>query len=104
MKAIINGKRYDTKTAELIHEWGNGYLPNDFNYREKNLYRTKAGKWFVHHEGGAMTDMAEPAGSNSVAGGSSIEPITDEQAFTFLCEHGGEGAAEKWFPDKIQDA
>src|SRR5262249_8614778 len=27
MKRIIHGKRYDTKTAELVHDWDNGRNP-----------------------------------------------------------------------------
>ena len=104
MKAIINGKRYDTEKAELIHEWSNGKYTNDFNYREKNLYRTKSGSWFMHHVGGALTDMAKPAGSNSTTGSENLETVTPDEAFRFLCEHGGEDAAEEFFPDKIQEA
>ena len=104
MKAIINGKRYDTKTAELIHEWSNGKYTNDFGYREKVLYRTKAGSWFLYHCGGALTDMAKSAGSNSTTGSESIETVTPDEAFRFLCEYGGEDTAEEWFGDKIQEA
>ena len=46
MKKVINGHLCNTETAQLIGHWENGYLPNDFNYIEQTLYRTKAGIYF----------------------------------------------------------
>lgn len=104
MKAIINGKRYDTETATLVYEWTNGNFTNDFRYREKELYRTKAGAWFIKHGGGPLTDMARSCGNNSLGWGSSIEPVSPKDAFEFLVSHGGEEEAEEYFPEMIQEA
>lgn len=104
MKSIINGKRYDTATATLAHSWDNGHYTSDFKYRSKDLYRTPRGAWFIHHEGGAMTDMAERCDSNSYCGGSSIEPVSDDDARAFLESHGGTKALETHFADAIEDA
>lgn len=105
MKAIIDGKRYNTATAKLIFDWDNGRPYTDFGHREKNLYRTKKGKIFIHHGGGPLTDMAVSDGSNNGRTGSqSIEPISDKDAFRFLCSHDGEEEAETLFPDMIEDA
>jgi len=104
MKKIINGYRYDTDTATLVHSWTNGRYSNDFRFRRKDLYLTRAGNWFLHHEGGPLTDMAVSVGSNSTSGSEDIEPVTAEQAFRFLCSHDGEEAAEKYFAHKIVDA
>lgn len=43
MKKVVDGKVYNTETAELVHEWSNGRYGNDFRYRGKDLYRTKKG-------------------------------------------------------------
>jgi len=104
MKAIVDGKRYDTDTATKVLDWTNGYYPGDFKYRQKILYLTKNGAWFIYHSGGAMTDLAVVAGSNTYSGSSKIEPVDKEDAYKFLCSHGGVREAEKYFPDKIQDA
>lgn len=104
MKSIINGKRYDTSTATCVLTWTNGHSYNDFRYRSKDLYRTRSGNWFIYHEGGAMTDMAKSCGSNNFCGSESIEPISAEDAFRFLCSHDGALEAEQYFPEKIQDA
>lgn len=104
MKAIINGKRYDTDRAELIHHWSNGSYPSDFRFRAKTLFRTRLGNWFIHHEGGPLTDMARPCGTNSTTGSEMIEPITENEAFEFLQTHEGVSAAEKYFADRIEEA
>lgn len=104
MKKVINGKVYDTSTAELVLEWDNGNLPGDFRYREKNLYRTKKGNWFIRHQGGAMTDMAVSCGNNSYSGSSDIEPISPEDALRFLESHGGAEEALEYFADQIEEA
>lgn len=104
MKSIINGKRYDTETATLVHDWDNGRSSSDFGHRSKTLYRTKRGAWFLLHEGGASTDMARSCGNNSYTGSSSIEPISEEDARGFLESHGGTKAMEEHFADKIEDA
>ena len=50
MEQIINGLKYDTETAALVasDRWwdGNNY---ERNGRNTYLYRTKAGRFFLHH-------------------------------------------------------
>jgi len=104
MKAIIDGKRYDTDTAELIFTWDNGHYTSDFGYREKSLYRTNKGKYFILHSGGAMTDMGVRAPGGGTSGSKTIVPVSDFDAFGFLCSHDGEEDAEKLFPAMIEDA
>lgn len=41
MKKIINGKKYDTDTAECVSCWSNGYGCGDFQYAEERLFRKK---------------------------------------------------------------
>lgn len=103
MIKVIDGKRYNTDTAEEIHNWSYGFT-GDFDYRSKTLYRTQKGAWFIHHEGGAMTDMSVKTGNNSVGGSESIEPISEEEAFDFLQEYDGVDAIEEYFHDRVSDA
>ena len=107
MIKIIDGKRYNTETATLVYEHSNRHCVSDFKHRCKTLYRTKKGKWFLHHVGGAMTDMAISVGGGT-GGSASIEPIDDDDAFRFLEAHSSESEAlaaiEECFPDRIDDA
>lgn len=108
MIKIIDGKRYNTETAELVFEYANGHNCGDFQYRSKDLYRTKGGAWFIHHFGGAMTDMSVPCGNNGRGGSSDIEPVSDTDALGFLEAHSDDNAAlaaiEKYFADDVVDA
>lgn len=72
MKKVIDGKLYNTKTADLICERDNGYYWRDFNYCSECLYRTKKGSWFIYGDGN---------------GRDSIEPITKDEAFQWMQEH-----------------
>lgn len=103
MKKIINGKRYDTKTAEVTAAWENGYMRSDFQYCVEKLYRTPKGNWFLYGEGGAMSKYAQSYG-NSTGGGDDITPLSPEEARTWLEEHDCHDEVEASFPDSVEDA
>lgn len=103
MKRIIDGKVYDTKTAEEIATWSNGYPCNDFKHCEETLYRTKKGSWFVAGEGGAMSKYAVQYG-NSYGGGSGLYPFTEDEARQWLEDKDFVEALEKHFADKLEEA
>ena len=103
MKKIINGKKYDTDTAGVIHEWDNGYYTNDFHYCSADLYRTKNGAYFLHGEGGAMSAYSASYG-NSRGSGSDIIPLTEKEALKWLEDHDGAEAIEEYFADEIEEA
>ena len=103
MKKIIDRKVYDTDNAELVHYWSNGFSNSDFSFREKTLYRTAKGNWFVHHEGGGLTDMARSFG-DCVGAGEDIVAMSAEEALAFLQKHNAVECVEKWFADSIEDA
>lgn len=48
MKRIINGKTYDTDTAELVASGDNGCDVGDCWRRNEELYRTKKGAYFIY--------------------------------------------------------
>ena len=108
MIKIIDGKRYNTDTAEQVFFHSNSHSRSDFKYRSKALYRTQNGAWFIHNEGGAMTDMAERVGNNTLCGGESIEVLTDADVFGFLQAHSNDSEAEAlidtYFADRVEEA
>jgi len=103
MKAIIDGLRYDTDTAEEIAVHSNGLGPSDFHYLLETLYRTPNGRWFVHGEGGARTRYACPAGDGRTRG-RDIRPLRREEAMEWLEAHGKVKALEHHFADEIEEA
>ena len=46
MKKYINGKVYDTETAQLIGTYANGGNWRDFSHYEETLYRKRTGEFF----------------------------------------------------------
>ena len=104
MRQVIDHKLYDTTTAKRLHAWDNGHNPGDFHLREKTLYRTDKGVLFIHHEGGALTDMARKCGSNGTCGGEELEPVSREDAIRFLESHGGADVLLEEFADEIEEA
>lgn len=87
MKKIINGKKYDTDTAQELASWDNGGGWRDFHHCEETLYRKKTGEFFLFGEGGPMTKYAVSQGQNSWSGGSKIIPLTHETARQWAEEH-----------------
>lgn len=75
MKKIINGSRYNTETAQRLGVHENNYLPNDIYYRGQDLYRTKAGKYFIHNYGNGF-----PKQDGNWGWGEEITPITEDAA------------------------
>jgi hypothetical protein len=108
MIRVINGLRYNTETATLVFRYWNGMPMSDFRYRYKDLYRTKSGAWFIHHDGGAMTDMAVSVGNNGSGASEDIEPVSEDDAYGFLEAHSDDSEAQeaidKFFPDRVVDA
>jgi len=103
MKRIIDGKRYDTETAEMVAEDSNGYAYSDFNHCEETLYRTQRGNWFLYGEGGPMSKYSQAVGDMR-GGGSAIVPLSADDARSWLENAGKTDELERYFPDSIEDA
>ncbi len=86
MKKIINGKVYDTNTAEFLNSWNNGHSTSDFDYVKETLYRKKTGEYFLHGVGGARTCYCSHYG-DSWGGGEAIKPLKYESAQKWAEEH-----------------
>ena len=86
MKKIVNGRKYDTDTAELVAEWDNGDY-GDFGFICEELYRKRTGEYFLYSCGGAQTRYAESYGANSWGGGQKIEPLSEPEARKWAEEH-----------------
>jgi hypothetical protein len=104
MKKIVNGKRYDTTTAQSITSWSNNYNSNDFNYCEETLYKTKNGNYFIYGEGGAMSKYSVSVGCNGRGGSSDIVPMTKEEACEWCQERDEVDTIEEEFADMVKDA
>lgn len=87
MKRVIDGKRYDTETAELIAEASASCPSSDFAYWEESLYKTRNGRFFVAGEGGPMSRWSRRIDSNSWSGGEGMEVLTADEALAWCEKH-----------------
>lgn len=84
MKKIINGKTYDTETAEELAARCENC--RSFEYVNETLYKTKKGAYFLAGEGGPMSRYSVPDGNGS-SSGSDIIPLSEEQAKAWTEEY-----------------
>lgn len=96
MRKVIDGKIYDTDTADALGTWSNGLPYSDGEYAEATLYRKKNGEFFTHGEGGGLSGYAKPAVGGGTVGGEDITPLTENEARGFA-EHLSAGEYEHIF-------
>lgn len=96
MKKIINGKKYDTDTAQYIDENSNNLSKSDFRFFQEVLYKKKTGEFFLYGEGHGMSDYASTKnGVNSW--GYKIIPLTENQTKLWLEKNSTVEIYEKLF-------
>ena len=105
MKAIINGRRYDTDKADDLGGNSSDCGVSDFSYFSERLYRTpRSGRYFLAGEGGPMSRYARSLGGGGWSGSEKITPLTDEEAFGWAQDSLDADEVERLFADKIEDA
>lgn len=87
MKKIVNGKLYDTESAELFCEYSFSN-PSDFKHVYEALYKSPNGQFFVEYSGGPMSEYGVSCGQNETSGSSGIRLVTEAEAMEFLEAHG----------------
>jgi len=103
MKQIIDGKTYNTDTADCIGNYSNGLGQSDFNNIDEDLYITKKGAFFLYGDGGAMTKYSEPCG-NMTREGSGIIPLSEMEALSWMENNGDIEDIEKHFSGLVKEA
>ncbi|MBQ6371948.1 MAG: hypothetical protein IJJ22_02370 [Oscillospiraceae bacterium] len=86
MRAIINGKAYDTATAVRMGFWSNGRHYMDPYSKEETLFRKRTGEFFLLGQGGSETNYAERFGKEWT-GSAKVMPLTFEEAENWSKEH-----------------
>ena len=102
MKRIIDGKRYNTETAEKVTDYSAGLGQGNFRNFDEALYRTKNGNWFLAGSGGPLTKYVRPCGDGT-GGGSAIIPLSEDEAMACLERYEETEAIEKYFPDLVEE-
>lgn len=86
MKKIINGKRYDTETAQQVAQHTHSY-PSEFDYFTETLYRKKGGEFFLHGYGHAASPYCEWVDNSTRSAGERIMPMTYAEAQEWAEKH-----------------
>lgn len=86
MKKIVNGKLYNTATAERIGEYTENY-PGDFNYYIGVLYRTKNGTYFLYEYSGPMSSTCYDPLDNSWRDDENITILSDSAAYEWAVDY-----------------
>ena len=71
MKKVINGKMYNTETAERLAEWDNGRW-GSFDACSETLYRKRNGELFLHGDGGCRSPYSKFSGDGLEVGSQAI--------------------------------
>ena len=103
MKKIINGKVYNTSTAERVCGRSNGRPTSDFGYCSETLYRKRTGEFFLHGEGGPSSRYAICIGNNEWGYGESIIPLSYDAAREWAEDHLSASEYESIFGEVAED-
>ena len=79
MKKVINGKRYNSESAQRIAEHDSDFPVSDFRYWKETLYKKQTGEFFLHGEGNGLSKYAQSYG-DSMGQGEKLIPLTLEEA------------------------
>ncbi len=104
MKAVIQGKVFDTAKAKELASFGNGLTRRDYKFVVERLYETKKGALFLHGEGGGLSEYREAVGDNGWASGEQIIPMSREEALAWAEKRELAEDICRLFPDLVQDA
>ncbi|MCR5662736.1 MAG: hypothetical protein K6G50_11520 [bacterium] len=95
MSKIINGKKYDTTTAQELAVFNGRNNPTDFEYYEEILYLKKTGEYFMLGIGNKNSIYSDESQRNGK--GAYIKPFTLEEAKDWAEKRLGAETYEKLF-------
>ena len=79
MKTVINGKVYNTETADFINSYENTNNYSDYSHYREYLYVTQKGQYFIYGYGGPASPYAKHY-LNSATEGRRIQLLDEQQA------------------------
>jgi hypothetical protein len=103
MRALIDGLRYDTDSAEEVARAASPRDAAHLCYYDEGLYVSGNGSWFLAGSGNAATKYASPFG-HYLGGGERIIPLQPRDARSWLEFHGLLELLEAHFPGEVRDA
>ena len=83
MKRMIEGKSYNTETAEQVCDIPCQYYGNDFRHHNTKLYITRNGTFFLAGKGGAASVWGERI-ANELRAGEGIRVLSQSEARAYM--------------------
>lgn len=80
MKAIINGKTYNTDTATKICELPCTANGGDFRWHSTHLYQSVKGAFFIAGEGGPLSMWRQSAHGGGWSGSQGVKVLSPSEA------------------------
>jgi hypothetical protein len=81
MKLIVNHKKYDTETANLIGKWsGFAFMRPEAAQYEEALYQKSNGEYFLYGTGNECSRYGHYMANNSMLPGWDICPLSEKEA------------------------
>lgn len=96
MKKIINGRLYNTNTAEEVDSYREPRSYNDFRFFEETLYKKRTGEFFLAGNGGPLTKYGERVG-DMTGYGENIFPLTEDEVKEWLEQYSTTEIYENYF-------
>lgn len=88
---------YNLSGSERLAEWNPGEVSGSFMRETEILYRTGKGNYFLYTRGGLYSRFQSSRNSEMWFGGSSIRPISEEEAFAWCQETGNYEIIDRHF-------
>ena len=90
MKRIIDGKTYNTETAERLAGASDGNRHGDGSayWTTETLYRTKKGAFFIAGRGNALSPYGQPDGYGMSMPGSAIRALSEAEVRQWVERYG----------------
>mgnify|MGYP001581890750 CR=1 FL=1 len=92
MRRVIDGKAYDTRTADLLAVASYRHK-GDFRAWAEELYQTPGGRYFLAGHGGPLSEWVRKSNENVWYGGSGIRVLTEAEAL---------GWVGRWAPEEYK--
>ncbi|MGA0534093.1 hypothetical protein [Hansschlegelia sp. KR7-227] len=99
---ILDGKRYNTETAEKLCDLPCNVYSDDFGWHKTALYVTTSGAFFLAGEGNASSMWGQSAPGGGSIPGEGIRPIERDEARKHLEDAGEDYEIERLF--EVTDA
>lgn len=90
-------QEYTPQDSEELAQWSPTELTGGFWQEKEILYKTQKGNYFILFQGGLFSRFRANPNADTWFGGSSIKPVTEQEAFAWCQETGNYDVIDRHF-------